>query len=226
MWGALATGLGGWCLVASGAGKLTAWSDFQGGLVAGGIVPKRLAPALSAVVPPLEVAVGLAVLALPRPHVLEAAGLLFLLFAIYQGELLARGSPADCHCYGRLRHVPPGPALAVANALLAFAAFALALGAAGTGPLLPRLLWGAVAAALYLILAGRSQPRTGLSGYPYAEVRYVERRLAGDPDRVAREFVANEMGLRLQFTYLLVPRHKALWLVLRARLRGSAASIQ
>jgi hypothetical protein len=225
VWGALATGMLGWTLVASGAGKLSAWGDFRSGLAKGGIVPRWLVLPIAGVVPPAECAAGVVVLVAPSPRPLAVAAVLYLLFALYQSELLQRGSPADCHCYGRLRHVPPGPGVAVANALLSFAGFALALGALSTGSLLPRLLWGAAAAAAYLLLAGRSRPRAMFSGYPYAELRYVERRLAGDSDLAAREAVAKEFNLGVHVTYLLVPRRKAWWLVVRARWRGTAAPI-
>lgn len=228
MWlASAASGLLGWTLVASGGGKTSDWGAFRRGLQQGGVVPRVLVPGVAAVVPPLEILSGVWILGHPGVTALRLGGALFLLFAMYQAELLRRGpGAADCHCYGRLRHVPPGPGVSLANALLAFLAFGASYGAWGTGSLPGRLAWGAVATALYLLAAGRSQPHQGLRGYPYAEVRYVERRLAGDSDRAAREALGRDLGLRPEVTYLMIPRWRAWWLVLRARWRGSAASIQ
>jgi hypothetical protein len=221
-----AAGLLGWTLLASGGGKAGDWAAFRGGLQQGGIVPRALVPAVGAVVPPLELLAGAWVLIHPGPAALRVCGVLFLLFAMYQGEMLRHGpGAADCHCYGRLRQVRPGPGASLANAALAFSAFGASFGAWGTGSLAGRLLWGAVATALYLLAAGRSQPKQRIGGYPYAEVRYVERRLAGERDQAAREALARDLGVRPHITYLMIPRYRAWWLVLRARWRGSAASI-
>jgi hypothetical protein len=220
----LSAGLIGWTLLASGGGKASDWGVFRRALEQGGVVPRWAAVPLAAAVAVAEIAAGGWVLLRPVPRALQLAGLLYVLFAMYQAELVRRGQPNDCHCYGRLRRVPPGPGVALANALLSFLAFGASFGAWGVGTLLGRLLWGAAAAAVYLLLAGRAQPRTGLRGYPYAELRYVERRLAGAGDREAREALARDLGVRAPVTYLMIPRHKAWWLVLRARWRGSAAS--
>ena len=221
-----AAGLLGWTLLASGGGKASDWAAFRQGLQQGGVVPRALVPAVAAAVPPLELLGGAWVLVHPGHVALRLCGALFLLFAMYQAEQLRQGpGAADCHCYGRLRRVPPGPGVALANALLAFLAFGASFGAWGTGSLFGRLIWGAAATAAYLLVAGRSQPRQGLRGYPYAEVRYLERRLAGETDQAARQALARDLGVRPHVTYLMIPRHRAWWLVLRARWRGSAASI-
>jgi hypothetical protein len=225
MWGALAAGVVGWVLVAAGAGKLTGWAEFRRGLEAGRLLPGPLAAAVAVVLPPAELAAGGLVLLAPQPRALAAAGLLLTAFAVYQAELRQRGGDADCHCYGRLRHVPPGPAAIVANACMGFFAFALAAGALSPGSVVLRLGGGAALAAAYLLALGRSHPRVGFTGFPYAELRYVEHRLAGESDAAARQAVAREFGVGVHATYLMLPRYKTWWLVLRARLRGTAAPI-
>lgn len=218
-------GLVGWILVVAGVGKLTGWREFRKGLQDGGLLRGPLALVVAVLLPPAECAAGVVVLLAPHPRPLMVAGALLTAFAVYQAELMQRGNTSDCHCYGRLRQVPPGPAMIVANALLAFAAFAAALGALDPQHLRTRLVAGAVLAALYLLLAGRSRPREGYSGFPYAELRYAEQRLAGADDATARAALAKDMGLGFGATYLLIPRHKAWWIVLRARIRGTAAPI-
>ena len=220
-----AIGLVGWILVAAGVGKLTGWRDFRSGLARGGLLPEPLALVVAVLLPPAECAAGALALLAPHARALIVAGALLTAFAVYQAELMQRGDTSDCHCYGRLRQVRPGPAMILTNALLAFLAFAGALGALGPEHLRTRLLGGALLAVLYLLVAGRSRPREGYSGFPYAELRYVEQRLAGVNDASARAALAKDMGLGVQATYLLIPRYKAWWIVLRARVRGTAAPI-
>ncbi len=216
MWLAAVTGSLGWLLVASAAGKATAAGPFREGLERGRLVPAALVRPLALLLPLLEGGCGLAVLAHPAPVPLAAAGCLYGMFAAYQAEVLQRGGDADCHCYGRLRAVVPGPAAVLGNALLATAGLAAAF-APAAGPLWARLLLGAVLAAAYLWLLGRSAPRTGMSGYPYAEVCYLEARRAGQADAQAREAVAAAFGLDPPASYLLVPRTRAWRLAWRAR---------
>ncbi len=220
-----AIGLVGWVLLVAGVGKLTGWRDFRSGLKRGGLLSGPLALVVAVLLPPAECAAGLAVLLMPHPRALIVAGALLTAFAMYQAELMQRGDISDCHCYGRLRQVPPGPAMIVANALFGFLAFAGAVGALTPDHLKTRLLGGALLAVLYLLVAGRTRPREGFSGFPYAELRYAEHRLAGEDDATARAALGKDMGLGVQATYLLIPRHKAWWIVLRARIRGTAAPI-
>lgn len=218
LWGALGAGAAGWLLLAAGGGKASDLAAWRRGLGEGGIVPPWALAVVAVLVPPLEVVVGAGALVAPGRWTLLPAGVLFALFAAYQAEEVQRGRPADCNCYGRLRRVEPGPPAILANALLAAAAVAVAEGGdAGTLPV--RLLGGAALAAAYLLCVGRSRPASGWSGFPYAEVAYVRHRLAGTPEAEARAAVAQEFGLGVGATYLLVPRHRAWRLVAAARWR-------
>lgn len=215
-WNALGAGISGWLLLAAGAGKVSDWGTFGRGLGDGRVVPKALQPVVTALVPPLEILFGLGCLVQPRLYTLAPAGLLFVAFAAYQAEALARGTGADCGCYGRLRKVQAGPWSIVAYAVLAAAAVAAGF-ATGPDPLPLRLLGGALLAAALLIALGVRSPGAGPTGFLYAEVYYVQRRQAGENDRQARLALAQEFGLGVPSTYKLVPWHKAVRLVLRAR---------
>ena len=216
MWLAAVTGALGWLLLASAVGKATDANDFREGLERGRLVPQRLVAPLAVALPTLELACGLAVLFHPASADLACAGALYGVFAAYQAEVLQRGGDADCRCYGRLRSVAPGPAAVLGNALLSTAAVALAVHPAA-GHAGVRLLVGAAAAVAYLGVLGRAAPPAGMSGYPYAEVCYLEARRAGRPDAQAREAVAAAFGLDVSASYLLVPRARAWRLGLRAR---------
>ncbi len=216
MWLAAVTGALGWLLVASAVGKATAASQFREGLERGQLIPARLVRPLALLLPPLELGCGLAVLVHPGAAALTVDGGLFGVFAAYQAEVLQRGGDADCHCYGRLRSVTPGPAAVLGSALLSTAGLAAAF-TPPAGLTWVRLLAGAVLAVAYLGVLGRAAPRVGMSGYPYAEVCYLEARRAGQPDAQARAAVAAAFGLDLPSSYLLVPRTRAWRLGLQAR---------
>jgi len=217
VWSTLSAGTAGWLLLAAGVGKVSDWSSFRRSLGDGRIVPERVQPVLAAVVPPLEIAFGLGSLVVPDRWTLIPAGILFGAFAAYQAEVLRRGNTAECGCYGRIRNVQSGPWTIVAYAVLAAAA--IASGVVGRWePVLLRTEGGAALAAAALLALGarRSERR---SGFPYAEVYYMSQRLAGEPDGPARQALAREFGLGVAATYKLVPRSRALWLVLTARFK-------
>lgn len=217
MWGALGAGAAGWLLLAAGAGKASDWPAFRRGLTEGRLLPPWAIPPIAAVVPPLELLAGLGALVAPGPRTLIPAGVLFGLFAAYQAEVLQRGNTADCNCYGRLRHVAPGPGSILGSVVLATVAIAVGEGAGTAGGLPLRVIGGALLAGAYLLTFGRGRSAGHFSGFPYAEVHYVRHRLAGEPDMVARAAVAQEFGLGVGATYMLVPRAKAWWLVTEAR---------
>lgn len=216
VWSGLVAGTAGWLLLAAGAGKLT--SDrraFRNTLAAGDILPAWIRPALTAGVAPAELIVGIAVLTVPAAYDLIPAGLLFGAFAAFQVLLLARRLPTDCGCYGRIRLIRYGPWTVAAYGLLAMGSFAAAI-TGGAEPLLLRLVGGAALAVAVLgVLGARWTERR--ARFPYAEVLYVRRRLAGDSDAVARQAVASDFGFHVRATYRLVPRDRAMWLMFQAR---------
>jgi peroxiredoxin len=93
-------------------------------------VPAILAPALGTVLPVLELAVAVALIATPtaRWGAVAAAGLLAL-FCSGITLALRRGVPTDCHCFGALHSRPVSSwALARTTALLALGGFVAVAG--------------------------------------------------------------------------------------------------
>ncbi len=216
VWTAVGAGTAGWLLLTAGVGKVSDWPAFRRSLGEGYILPAQVQALLAAVVPPLEIVLGAGALMLPGPGTLIPAGLLCAAFVAYQTLVLRRGSGADCGCYGRIRRVRYGPwSIAAYTAVGAGAITSGILG--GPGPVLWRTVGGAALAAVILLLLG-ARATEGRSGFPYAEVFYLRRRTAGDSDAAARAAVAEEFGFSgVGPTYKLVPRGRALWLVLAAR---------
>jgi LPXTG-motif cell wall-anchored protein len=97
--------------------------------------PELLAPAISIVLPIVELAIaaGLLFSATTRTSAFAALGMLTL-FAVAIGVNLARGRTHDCHCFGQLHSRPLGWSTFVRNLIFALgAAFVLWQSSAETG---------------------------------------------------------------------------------------------
>ncbi len=215
LWGAMATGFSGWLLVAAGAGKISAWSEWTEACGEDDTFPQVLRRPLRIVWPTLELLAGVLVLLYPHRDELLAGGLLLTLVAWHQSERMQQGRDPDSHAFGRIRRVRLVPAVVAMHTVLAFSLFATAL-AWNPGPLGARLGHGLFLCAVYLLVAGLWRWRPEEAGLPDAERRYVEERLAGRSDVEARQVLAEKYGLRLSATYLLIPAQEAWWLLWKA----------
>jgi putative oxidoreductase len=115
--------------VVAGALKLRDPSGFASDISNYQLAP-ALAPLLAAVLPPVEVVIGLALLALGAPWrraaALCAAGLI-VMFTVAAGSALARGIDVACGCFGSASGSVGWTTLARDVALLAAALLVLAL---------------------------------------------------------------------------------------------------
>ncbi len=115
--------------VVAGALKLRDPAGFANDIANYQLAP-ALAPLLAAVLPSLEVVIGLALLALGAPWrraaALCAAGLI-VMFTVAAGSALARGIDVACGCFGSAGGAVGWTTLARDAALLAAAALVLAL---------------------------------------------------------------------------------------------------
>ena len=139
---------------AAAVGKALAWSEWPGVVANFRVLPRFALPLATALLPPFE---ALLALALPppasRPYAAAAAAALLLVFAAAIGVNLRRGRrEIDCGCFRSALRQPLSAALVLRNLVLAGAALALLAPPAGGGTLAPLAWLLAAGAALTLFL--------------------------------------------------------------------------
>jgi methylamine dehydrogenase accessory protein MauD len=118
-------------LVVAGVAKLLD-GDGSRRALAGFGVPARLVRPLALALPPLELAIGIALVPVETAVAAAiAAAVLFGAFAVAIGLALARGERPDCHCFGALHSAPAGPLALARN--VALGALAATVAVAGPG---------------------------------------------------------------------------------------------
>lgn len=96
-------------------------------------VPERLAGFVGTALPVVELLVGVGLVIQPTARWAALAALVLLFgFVVGIARALAHGEQPDCHCFGQIHSAPAGRLTLARNAV--FAAFALVVGAYGSGP--------------------------------------------------------------------------------------------
>lgn len=114
----------------AGVAKLRDRPGFGATLVAFGVTGAATSVATT-VIPLAELGVGIALLLTPlAAAALLVAGFLLVVFTIAAAIIMARGTPADCACFGATTAEPIGPTTLIRNVCL----LALVIFVAGMGP--------------------------------------------------------------------------------------------
>jgi len=94
--------------------------------------PRALAGVIGTLLPALELAIAVALLVTPAARAGAVAALaLLVVFVAAIARLLARGTAADCHCFGRLHSEPAGQGTLARNGVLVVFAAVIAGGGPG-----------------------------------------------------------------------------------------------